>query len=116
MNKKVKALVTASYTNDRLDEKSVQIVADNVDRRMLKQYINLLKQVENKKVIFVTTPKPLTSIDREKVSALFPKKKMLENIDPSMISGIKIVQNDEEYEINLNRTFHDIIRLVSTND
>ncbi len=113
MNKKIKSLVTASYTNDRLDERSVQIVADNIDRRMLKQYINLLKQVENKKVIFVTTPKPLTTSDREKISALFPKKKVLENIEPSMLSGIKIVQNDEEYEINLNRTFHDIMRVVS---
>lgn len=116
MTKKIKTLVQASYTNDHLDENSVQTVADHVDRRMLKQYIKLLKQEENKKVIFVTIAKPLTVEDREKLKALFPNKKVIENIDQAMISGIKIVQNDEEYEINLNRTFHDIMRLVSNND
>jgi F0F1-type ATP synthase delta subunit len=63
-------------------------------------------------MVFVTTPKPLATSDREKITQLFPKKKIIEEIDPVMINGIKIVENDEEYEMDLNRIFHDIIRFI----
>ena len=43
-------------------------------------------------------------------------KKIVEEIDPAMIGGIKIVENDEAFEMDLNRTFHDIIRFVNNND
>ena len=99
-----------------LDEKSVKAIADHLNRKLLKQYIQELKREEKKSMIFITTPKPLTVADREKVKELFPKKRIIEEIDPSMINGIKIVKNDEAYEMDLNRTFHDIIRFISNND
>lgn len=114
--KKLQELVQASYIHEDLDEKSVKMIADRLNRNILKQYISLLKQEEKKKMIFVTTPKPLTTKEKEKIKSLFPKKKIVEQIDPSMIAGIKIVQNDEAYEMDLNQTFHDIIRSVSNND
>jgi F0F1-type ATP synthase delta subunit len=116
MKKKLKTLVEQSYKDGKLDEETVAYVSDRLNRNHLKQYINLLKSEENKKIILVTTPKPLTADDKKKISALFPKKQIVENIDPAMISGIKLVENDEEYEFNLNQTFHDIIRFVSNND
>jgi len=116
MNKKIKVLVDASYMDENLDEKSVKMIADRLNRRMLKQYISLLKQEEKKKMVFVTTPKPITTKEKEKITTLFPKKKIIEQIDPSMIAGIKIVENDEAYELDINQTFHDIIRSVINND
>jgi len=116
MKKQLEELIKASYKNGHLDEKEVKEIADNLNRNMLKAYINLLKLEERKKMIFVTTPKPLTIKDREKIRNLFPKKKLIEQIDPTMIGGIKIVENDEAYEFDLNRIFHDIIRFVKNND
>ncbi|MGI8419358.1 MAG: hypothetical protein ACR2LN_01805 [Candidatus Levyibacteriota bacterium] len=109
-------LVLESYKDGKLDKETVEYIADRLTRNKLKQYINLLKEEERKKIVFVTTPKPLTEDDRKKISTLFPKKAIIEDIDPKMISGIKLVENDEEYEFNLNQTFHDIIRFVSNND
>jgi F0F1-type ATP synthase delta subunit len=114
--KNLEDLIQASYNGDQLDEKSVKMIADRLNRSILKQYIALLKQEEKKKMVFVTTPKPLTEKEKEKIKSLFPRKKIIEQIDPSMIAGIKIVQNDEAYEMDLNQTFHDIIRSVSNND
>ena len=116
MKTKIKNLVIASYSGEELDEKSVKMIADQLNRNILKQYISLLKQEEKKKMVFVTTPNPLTAKEREKIISLFPKKKIIEQIDPAMIAGIKIVQKDEAYEMDLNQTFHDIIRSISTND
>jgi len=109
-------LLQISYKNGDFDEVTVKQIADRMNRTMLKMYITGLKKIENKKIIYVTTPKPLTSIDREKISELFPKKKIIEQIDPAMLGGIKIIENDEAYDIDLNRIFHDIIRFVSNND
>jgi len=113
MKKQLEELVQASYRNGQLDEETVKKIGDKLNRHMLKMYIGLLKNKEKKKMVFVTTPKPLSTKDREKVKSLFPKKKIVEEIDPSMIGGIKIVENDEAYEMDLNRTFHDIIRFVN---
>ncbi|SRR6266568_1326138 len=116
MKKQLEELVQASYNDGKLDAETVKKIADKLNRNMLKLYISMLKQAEKKKMVFVTTPKPLAIKDREKLKSLFPKKKIVEEIDPSMIGGIKIVENDEAYEMDLNRTFHDIIRFVNNND
>ena len=116
MKKQIEELVHASYQDGNLDEATVKKIADNLNRNMLKLYISMLKQEEKKKMVFVTTPKPLSANDREKVKSLFPKKKIVEEIDPSMIGGIKVVENDEAFEMDLNRTFRDIIRFVNNND
>jgi F0F1-type ATP synthase delta subunit len=116
MKKQIKKLVEASYIDEKLDEKTVAAISDKLNRKLLKEYIGLLKYEEKKAIIVVTTAKPLIETEREKIKSLFPKKRIVEQIDPEMIGGIKIVENDEEYEMNLNSTFHDIIRFVSNND
>lgn len=114
--KKLEELVQASYNNEQLDEKTVALIADKLNRNILKQYIAMLKQEEKKHMVFVTTPKPLQRTELEKLKELFPKKKIIEQIDPAMIAGIKIVQNDDAYDMDLNQTFSDIIRSVANND
>lgn len=116
MKKQLEELVQASYKDGQLDEETVKKIADKLNRSMLKMYISILKQEEKKKMVFVTTPKPLSTKDRGKIESLFPKKKIVEEIDPAMIGGIKVVENDEAFEMDLNRTFRDIIRFVNNND
>ena len=116
MKKQLEELVNASYKDGNLDEGTVKKIAEKLTRSMLKLYISMLKQEEKKKMVFVTTPTPLTAPDREKIKSLFPKKKIIEEIDPAMIGGIKVVENDEAFEMDLNRTFRDIIRFVNNND
>ncbi|HWY80210.1 MAG TPA: hypothetical protein VNW29_07670 [Candidatus Sulfotelmatobacter sp.] len=116
MNKHLEELVKASYKDGKLDEATIKQIAEKLNRSMLKNFISLLKKEEKKKMVLVTTPKPITSIDRIKLKSLFPKKTLVEEIDPSIISGIRIVENDEAYEVNLKKTFHDIIRFINNND
>ena len=116
MKKKLQNLVELSYKNGNLDQETVALIASKLSRRELKQFIRLLIQEENKKQVFVTASTELDKASREKIQHLFPDKKVVSTVDPSMISGIKVVENDVEFEINLNRRFHDIIQFLSKND
>lgn len=116
MNKKLKNLVKESYKNGQIGEETVQYIADRLSRSDLKQYISLLKQEEAKHEVLVTSAEKLSSEDIGKIQKLYPGMNVISSIDKSMISGVRIVENNKEYEINLNRTFHDIIGFLSTHD
>jgi F-type H+-transporting ATPase subunit gamma len=116
IGKKLENLVQASYKNGQLDKDTADFIASKLTRNDLKLYIKLLDQEENKKQVFVTASTQLDKASQEKIQHLFPDKKVVYAIDPSMISGIKVVENDVEFEINLNRRFHDIIQFLSKND
>ena len=114
--KKLQELVGESYKGEELDGKTVEMLADHMNRQTLKQYISLLKQNEKKKQVMITSPKSLKEADKKTLQGLFPKKKIIYVMDPEMINGIQITDNDKEYEVNLNRTFHDIIDHLSKYD
>ncbi len=114
--KKLQDLVTESYKGEDLDSKTIEMLADHMNRQTLKQYISLLKQNEKKNQVMITSPKSLKETDKKTLQDLFPKKKIIYVMDPEMINGIQITDNDKEYEINLNRTFHDIIDHLSKYD
>jgi F0F1-type ATP synthase delta subunit len=116
MKKKIAPLVAHSYRNGKLDAETVERVADKMDRRTLKEYLHLLKQEEKKNQVVITSPTPMTEVDRTMLEKTFPNKQMIYLIDPEIISGIQVVNNDQEFEISLNQTFNDIIKYVSKND
>ena len=118
MSKKTRLqkLVIQSYKGDELDPKTVEMIADHMNRETLKQYISLLKHEEKKKQVIITSPKSLKEADKSILKDLFPKKKIVYILDPEMINGIQITDDDNEYEVNLNRTFHDIINHLSRYD
>lgn len=114
--KKLQYFVNESYHGDELDSKTVEMLADHMNRQTLKQYISLIKQSEKKKQVMITSPKSLQETDKTALHNLFPGKKIIYVLDPEMINGIQITSNDQAYEINLNRTFHDIIDHLSKYD
>lgn len=117
MNKTtLKKLVKESYKDGKLVQENVEYIADKLSRKDLKQFINLLRQEEAKNDVFVTSAEELSKEDVVKIEKLYPGMNIVRSVDPSMIEGVRIVENNKEYEINLNRTFHDIIRFLSTND
>jgi F0F1-type ATP synthase delta subunit len=112
----VKKLVEESYKDGALIPEIVEYIASKLSRKDLKVYIKLLKEEEIKKQVFVTSAEALSKADLEKIKQLYPGKTITSAIDKAMISGVRIVENNKEYEVNLNRTFHDIIGFLSTND
>ena len=112
----IQGLVVKSYKQDQLDPAIVDLVANKLNRRELKQYIRLLRKQENKKQVIVTVPKSLTSEERDMIQKLFTGKKLYYTVDPSMISGIRIIDNDVEYEVSLDQIFQNLLAHMSKID
>ncbi len=110
MRKKIiKQIALKSYDGDMLDEKIVDSIAEKLSRHDLKLYIKELKNYEKKKNVYVSLPYPPTIKEKEAVHLLFPKKKISYIIDPSLVIGVKITNNDLVTEMSLKNTLDDIM-------
>jgi F0F1-type ATP synthase delta subunit len=116
MKKKLKQLVTKSYRDNQLDAETVGLIADHLNRQMLKQYITLLKQEERKNQVIITSSTALTEKERTTIQQQFPKKNIIYFIDPETINGIQILDNDKAYTLTLQQRFHDIIGYLNNYD
>lgn len=109
--KKLKTLVLESYKNDILDSNIVYSIANFLTRSELKEYINQLKNHENKKNVIVLTSFAANS--NKGFEKLFPNKKIVYKKDPSLMLGVKVVDNDNVYEFNLKNTLDNIFSYIT---
>jgi hypothetical protein len=107
---KIARLVKASYVNNKLDEKIVNKIASLISRSDLKKYIDGLKLSEKKKTLIVSSSSD--NQDVKKLKELFPHKKIIIKKDPSLMLGIRIVDNDIAYEFTLKNTLDKIVEHI----
>lgn len=114
MNKKqLDKLVLVSYSNNFLDQKNVSKIATLLKRSDLKQYINGLKLAEKKKSLIISSP--MNDQDLKKFSKLFPNKKIVFIKDPTLMLGIKVVDNDKVFEFTLKNSLGKILNYIEQN-
>ncbi|MBI4084867.1 MAG: hypothetical protein HY431_03090 [Candidatus Levybacteria bacterium] len=102
MTKKfLQQLVLASYTNDQLDQITVNKIASFLHRGELKDYIRALKTNERKRSVVITSVLPLNREEEEKMKQVYPDKKIIILSDPSLLLGLRIQDNDTIYQLNL---------------
>lgn len=111
----IKKLANASYIDNKLSEAKVDRISKNLKRNDLKVYVKNLKTLESKKTVTVTLPSEdsLREI-RNHFIKIYPDKKLFFAIDPTLLSGIKVVDYDNEYELSLKGFLEG--SLNSTND
>ena len=111
----IKKLANASYTDNKLSDTKVDRISNNLKNKDLKLYVKNLKTIESKKTVTVTLPSDdsLREI-RSQFIKIYPDKKLVFAIDPSLLSGIKVVDYDNEYELSLKSFLEG--SLNSTND
>ncbi|MDO8660103.1 MAG: hypothetical protein Q7K54_05940 [Candidatus Parcubacteria bacterium] len=111
--KKINQLVLSSFSNLYLQEKKVKKIASLLDKSDLKKYINGLRRQEMKKSLIVATP--MNNNDKGKFTKLFPNKKIIFKRDPSLMLGVKIVDNDMIYEFTLRNSLDKILNYIEQN-
>lgn len=114
--KQLKKLVLESYTGNNLNEKTVEKIAGFLNRKELKQYIKALKLKENKMSVTISLPHNATTGEKSLVKNLFPAKKLIFKVDPSLILGFEVIDNDFMYNINLRNTLENLVTYVSSYD
>lgn len=111
----IKKLAKASYTNDKLDRNKVDKVSKNLRNNQLKVYIKDLKTLEARNTIVITIPSEESINEiRKHFMKIYPNKNLKIRLDTSLITGIKVVDFDNEYELSLMGFLEESIN--STND
>ena len=111
--KKIDKLVLASYVNSVLSRKAVNKISTLLSNSDLKKYINGLRLTEKRKSLIVSIS--TNNQDLSKFEKLFPNKKILFRKDPSLMLGVKIVDNDMVYEFTLKNSLDKIISHIEQN-
>jgi len=109
--KKIDKLVKLSYKN--LDKKKVEEIGSLISKADLKKYIDGLKAAESVNNLVISSP-----VDNQygkRFQKLFPNRKVVFIKDPSLILGVKIVDNDKIYDFSLKNSFEKIINYIEQN-
>lgn len=109
--KQIKKIANKSYTRGSLDTKKVESIARLLKRSELKEYLRAIKALEERSKVVVILPR-LDDLKREDVKKtfvkLFPNKRVMFEEDQSLMVGVKIINNDEIFEFNLNNTLDNL--------
>ncbi len=117
MSINIKKLAELSFTKNDLDPKKVNLIKKYLKRKDSRNYIKELSRIINKKTLIVTSVLSLNEEDRKKISSLFPGKKITYNIDRSLMMGVRIIEDDNIYELNLKNTLENIAaHIINTYD
>lgn len=109
MNKKnIKKLVQASYNKKNLDIKNINKIASLLKRADLKRYIKALKTNEIKSTVFIEMPKIYKDGYHNFFKKKFPDKKIVYSVNPSLLLGVKIIDLDTVYEMNLSNVLNNL--------
>ena len=111
--KEIKKLVLHSYKNNVLDETKVEKIVQFLSRSDCKRYLRFLKQYENSISVSVFLPFPPTQKQKETIKAIFKDKKITYQIDKSLLSGMRIIQNDTIIEYNIKHTLGELVHYVA---
>lgn len=116
MRKPIKKLVEKSYANGKLNEKIIGKIASLLSRKELKQYIDTIKKQEKKSILYVDIPFNHMEKYEKELKKMFPGKTIEYRTDPNLILGIRITDNDNIYEVSLEKVLEDIRSYVKDYD
>jgi len=94
--------------------KIVNNIARHLNRKDLKQYIRGLKIQERKLSVFIDVPTRSSDI-KYKFGKIFPDKKIVYGVDNSLMLGLRIIDDDMLFEINLKNTLDKILSYLEQN-
>lgn len=112
--KQITQLVQASYTKNSLDKKTIERIATLLSRADLKQYIRALKLSEKAKTISLVLPDAtLYNSAKKSFESLFTDKRIVVEEDPSLLLGIKVIDNDIVYDLSLKNSLDSFAKEVA---
>lgn len=115
MSKKLlNKLIDYSYKKNILNVKNVNNIVKLLSRKGLKHYIEALKKKERKLTVFIDVPMN-NLIFKDKFRKIFPNKKVVWSINPSLMLGTRIIDDDMLFEMNLKNTLDTIKASIEQN-
>jgi hypothetical protein len=114
MDKKLTALlIEKSLSDNRLDNKKILNIADGLNRKQLKAYIDGLKRWWQKNTVIVESAKKVSQQTQGEFRKLYTNKQVLFQENPDLIIGTRVIDNDTIYELNLKDTLNHIRQYIA---
>ena len=114
MDKKLTALlIEKSLSDNRLENKKILKIAEGLNRKHLKVYIDGLKRWWQKNTVIVESAKKVSQQTQGEFRKLFTGKQVLFRENPDLIVGARITDNDTIHELNLKGTLKHIQQYVT---
>lgn len=111
--KQIQLLVAQSYNIQELEREAVETIAKTLKRADLKRYLKALKVQEKKNSVIVVLPKPPSIEDQKECQKMFPDRKIVYRLDPTLTLGVKIIKGDTLYEYSMKNTLNEIRKYIS---
>jgi len=103
----LKQMVLESHINGELNVAKINKIVDLLTKKELRLYIKALKNWEKKNKITIEVADK-TGFDLSGFEDLFPDKKMVVTVDPSLMLGLRLQNNDDIFEMSLKNTLEKI--------
>lgn len=107
--KQLKELLGKSYTKDKLDSEKVEMIANVLPRRDLKNYIRGIKTWEKRKNIVISLPYLPSEEEKRKLESLYPKKSLIYDIDPELLVGVRVNENDTIMDFSARNALNNLL-------
>ncbi|MEK7186571.1 MAG: hypothetical protein AAB675_04415 [Patescibacteria group bacterium] len=109
--KKIRKLAEITYVDREINRNILKKASLKLTKKELKIYIKSLKNIQKKIFLKVYVPsKKIFTIEFRKSLEKFFENKELEVIeDPSLMAGLRIVDNDMIYELNLKDSMENMV-------
>lgn len=115
--KNIKTLAEASFTDNEIDEKRVNMIAAKLKRKDLRTYIKALRLVQQQHTVTVEMPTAVDESAQQDLQLRFPDKKIIYSINKDILAGMRIIDNDLLYDFSLQNKIDKAVKhLYETND
>ncbi len=112
MNKRfIQQLAKASFKKNDLDQSTVEKISGYLSKIELREYIRQLKNIDKSNTIFIDLPHSNSAYEKQLHEA-FPDKKVKITVDPSLLLGMRVQDNDDVYEMSLKNTLDSMSNFV----
>ncbi len=110
MTNKTRLLLDASYDGDVLNSEAVSKIADFLTRKELKEYIRAIKNREKSMTLFVEVPHDKMKLHTDELKELFGAKKVSVAINPELLLGLRMRDQDDVYNMNMKYSLERIMK------
>lgn len=113
----LKRLVDYSFVDNELSAKRVGEVSKLLKnkREHLKEYASALKRKEKSMSVFIDVPTNNFDQYKKQLKKIYPNRKIIWNIDPSLLLGVRITEGDNVFEMSLKKSLDSIISKIGHN-
>lgn len=116
---KIKKIAILSFDkNQNLNPERIKTIKKTLKQNELREYVKAIKKIENQKTIELVIPNENTTELKEILKSIekaYPDKKIVVKYDPSLIAGIRIINDDNVYELSIQGMLEDALSTIAKN-